>query len=106
MLHAHKTGGFTQAATAIAVDVEVGFLPEKVTVENETDRIRMEWDNTMAAGEASITDAAGTRTLIAANGITLIQGTQEKVQGFTIGLDTAGTFNIASKVMKWTALRS
>jgi len=98
-----KTGGFTQATTAVAVNVACGFVPRKVVIENESERVLMEWDDTMANGEATIQVAAGTRTLISANGVTPIAGSSSTKQGFTIGLDTAGTFNIASKVMKWTA---
>lgn len=98
-----KTGGFTQAATAIAVDIAVGFVPRKVVMENETDRILMEWDDTMADGECTTTLADGTRKLIAASGITPIDGDNDTAQGFTFGLDTLGEVNIADKVYKWTA---
>ena len=100
-----KTGGFTQASTAVAVDIGVGFKPSKVVVINETDRNRMEWNDQMADGEALVTDEGGIQILITANGITPIDGDHDTVQGFTFGLDTAGNVNVASKVITWEAIR-
>lgn len=61
----------TDAATAAAATFTFGFVPRVVRVHNVTDRISQEWFEGMAAASALNTDAAGARTLITSNGVTV-----------------------------------
>lgn len=68
--------------TAAAFTLDVGFTPRSVRVINLTSRHEMEWFEGMDDASALKTVAAGTRTLITSNGIT-VSGTN-----VTVGLDT------------------
>lgn len=59
------------AATPVAAVLVVGFVPRFVQWINLTDRITVEWYEGMAADSALKTVAAGTRTLVTSNGITV-----------------------------------
>ena len=102
-----EVGTFTQAATAIAVNVSCGFSPSYVKIINVTDGDTMEWFRGMtdAHGLKSLAGTANQLklTAVTANGITPSgDGAADTFKGFTFGLDT--DINIASKVYRWVAL--
>jgi hypothetical protein len=101
-----KVGNFTQAATAIAVEVNCGFAPDKVKIVNLTDGDYEEWYKGMTDGHGIIS-LAGTaaqlvRTAVTVNGITPSgDAAADTFKGFTFGLNTG--INIAAKVYYWEA---
>ena len=80
------TGSIT--GTGAAINVSLGFAPTLVRIRNRTSRIRLEWDDDMTAGHGNKIVAAGTGTLITANGISPYAGTDTASVGFTIGTDS------------------
>ncbi|MEE9523673.1 MAG: hypothetical protein V3V59_02865 [Thermodesulfovibrionales bacterium] len=111
-----KTGGFTQAATIIAINVEVGFVPKYVRIYNETAKAFEEWNDSMDDAEGIIspgTSGGSASLLITTGGITPILSSATDathldpttIMGFTFGADTAGYFNNASDVYTWIAMR-
>lgn len=68
--------------TVAARKFTIGFKPRYVKVVNETDRIQEEWFEGMADAEGLLQVAAGTKTLITSDGITVA------ADGFTFGLNT------------------
>jgi len=108
------TGGFTQATTAIAVDLEIGFKPKYFRIFNETLGNFEEWNSSMADAEGILNPgslASVVAKLITSNGITPIltestsspHTTPNTIEGVTFGLDT--TINTASDVYTWIAFR-
>jgi len=95
------TGTMIEGATAAAVTLDIGFRPRYVKVVNETDRTMIEWFEGMADAEGIVTVAAGTRTLVTANGIT-ISGDTDTYKGFIFGLDT--NVNVVSKQISFFAI--
>lgn len=89
-------GRYLTDGTAAAIDVTVGFKPRYVKVSNVTSRDQMEWFEGMAAASAVKTVAAGTRTLITSNGVTVDN------DGFIIGLDT--DVNVTNEQISWMAI--
>lgn len=87
------SGTFIEDDTAVAFTVTVGFKARYVRVQNETSRDTMEWFEGMADAEAVKTVAAGTRTLITSNGITVTART------VIIGLDT--DVNVVNEQISW-----
>lgn len=73
---------YLEDETAAAFTLDIGFTPRSVRVINLTSRDEMEWFEGMDDASALKTVAAGTRTLITSNGIT-VSGTN-----VTVGLDT------------------
>lgn len=73
---------FIDTGTVAATSFTVGFRPRLVRVINETSRDMMEWFEGMTDGHGVKTVAAGTRTKVTSNGITVTD------KGFTVGLDT------------------
>ena len=88
------------AATGVAINLSIGFVPEYVKVINVTDGLVIyEWFNTMADGTAIRTDlAVGPQ---AANGISKYLGTSALAPGFTLGTAIA----LAGKTLAWLASR-
>lgn len=84
----------TDATTAAAATITLGFAPRTVRLHNLTDRISDEWIEGMASASSLHTIAAGTRTLEATNGIAVAGST------FTL---TAVTL-VASKTYAWEAI--
>lgn len=68
---AYGTILFTESDEAGARTFNLGFDPVYVRVVNLVDRTMMEWFYGMTSGHAIKTVAAGTRTLITSNGITV-----------------------------------
>jgi len=108
------TGGFTQATTAIAVNIEIGFKPKCFRIFNETLGVYEEWNDQMADAEGILNPGSVASTvskLITSNGITpiLTESTSSPhtapstIEGVTFGLDT--TVNTASDVYTWVAFR-
>lgn len=94
------SGTFTAAGAARTI--QCGFTPVYVKVTNITSRDGMEWSNTMTAGHALKTVAAGTRTALTSNGITPYAGTLAgDSAGFTIGADADVMAN--TEVVHWVA---
>lgn len=83
----------TDATTAAAGTITLGFVPRYFKLVNLTDRITDEWFEGMASASSLHTVAAGTMTLETTNGIAL--------SGTTITL-TATTL-VASKTFYWEA---
>lgn len=102
-----KVGTFTQAATAIAYEVECGFAPSRVKIVNITDGDYEEWYKGMTDAHGIISQAGTAnqlvRTAVTANGITPSgDAAADTFNGFTFGLNTG--INIASKVYYWEAV--
>lgn len=91
----------TDATTAAAMTFPLGFTPRVVRVHNLTDRISDEWFEGMAAASSLHTIATGVRTLITADGITVIPQNNAG-GGASIMLD-ANTM-VASKVFAIEAI--
>ena len=91
------TGRVLDTGTVAAFDVDTGFRPRYVRIINTTSRDMMEWFEGMDDASAIKTVAAGTRTKITSNGVTV------DATGFTIGLDT--DVNVTSEQISWVAFR-
>jgi phosphatidylserine synthase len=83
----------TDATTAAAATIALGFTPRYVRLINLTDRITDEWFEGMASASSLHTVAVGTLTLEATNGIAVVGSS------FTL---TAATL-VASKTYFWEA---
>jgi hypothetical protein len=83
-------------ASTFPVDVELGFKPRYVCVENVTSGDKMEWYEGMTDATAVKTVAAGTRSILSSLGITVT------ATGFEIGLDTDVVYT--SEQVTWLAL--
>jgi hypothetical protein len=90
------TGRYLDTGTVAAYTFTVGFTPKYVRIVNLTSGDTMEWFEGMAAASASKTVAAGTRSLITSNGITVSGNT------FIMGLDT--DVNVTSEQVSWLAI--
>lgn len=69
------------AAAPAAASYKLGYKPRYICVEQVTDGTKLEWHEGMASPAAVSTAAAGTRTIITTNGVT--------VAGDTIGFPVA-----------------
>lgn len=92
----HAIGRFLDTGTVAATEITVGFKPRYVRVQNVTSRDSMEWFEGMTNGHGLKTVAAGTRTLVTSNGISVGEKT------FTIGLDT--DVLVTSEQISWVAV--
>lgn len=92
----HAIGAFLDTGTVAATNITCGFRPRYVRVQNLTSRDSMEWWEGMTAGHGLKTVAAGTRTAVTSNGITVA------ADGFTIGLDT--DVLVTSEQIYWQAV--
>lgn len=88
-------GSYIDTGTAAAIAITCGFKPRNVRVVNQTSGDMIEWFEGMTAAHGIKTVAAGTRTAVTSNGITVAEG------GFTIGLDT--DINVTSEQLRWIA---
>ncbi len=82
-------------AAEAAFTKTVGFQPRYVKVVNLTDRIQGEWYEGMAADSMIKTVAAGTRTLVTSDAITVSEN------GFTLAADSSVNGN--NKQLSWVA---
>ena len=90
------TGTYLDTGTVAAYTFStLGFKPRYVKVTNETDRTSIEWVEGMADAEGIVTVAAGTRTLVTSDGITV------NSRGFIFGLDT--DVNVTNKQCNFVA---
>jgi len=85
----------TDAATAAAHTLTVGFTPRVVRIHNLTDRISDEWFEGMADASSLHTIATGVRTLETSAGIT-VNDTANSTDGYSVTFP-AGIM-VASKV--------
>lgn len=92
----YAVGAFLDSGTVAATAITTGFRPRYVRVQNLTSRDSMEWFEGMTAGHGLKTVAAGTRTAVTSNGITV------SASGFTIGLDT--DVLVTSEQIYWIAV--
>jgi len=88
---------FTKAkATNANLDIRtVGFTPSKVVVRNATSGAMLEWQEHVVDGGGFKTVAAGTRSFVTSNGISLLAASGSTPAGIRIGNladinDTAG----------------
>ena len=89
--------------TGAAVTVDLGFVPDYVLVENTTDGdANWKWFSGMAAASALQQVAAGTKTLITANGISPDNGTLSSPKGITFG----SVLSESGKTHRYVAMRS
>lgn len=92
----YAVGRFLDTGTVAATRITTGFRPRYVRVQNITSRDSMEWFEGMTAAHGLKTVAAGTRTAVTSNGITVHD------DGFTIGLDT--DVLVTSEQISWIAV--
>lgn len=92
----YAVGKFLDTGTVAATKITTGFRPRYVRVQNLTSRDSMEWFEGMTAAHGFKTVAAGTRTAVTSNGITVAD------DGFTIGLDT--DVLVTSEQLYWVAV--
>jgi hypothetical protein len=92
----------TVVGTGAALNVICGFVPRRVELFNITSRDALEWQDTMTAGHALKTVAAGTRTAITTGGISPYTGSLgADGQGFTIGTDAVNTNTNVIHFVAW-----
>ncbi len=90
------TGRYLDTGTVAAYDINLGFRPRYIKIVNLTDRNQIEWFEGMADASGYVSVAAGTRTLVTSNGITVTS------RGFTFGLNT--DVNVSNKQVSWLAI--
>ena len=96
----------TVTGTGAAINVSLGFYPDKVELYNVTDAKKgsLVWLSTMAnaSGFKNLNDAY--QAQITTNGISPYAGSNTAAVGFTIGADT--DLNGASDVIHWIAYQA
>lgn len=97
------TGKITCANPAAAIYVEVGFVPSKVEILNQTQLATGEWNKNLTDAYyfKRITD--GTLSLVTSAGITPFVGDMDHKAGFIIGTDAV--LNTAADVLYFTAYK-
>lgn len=90
-------------ATGAALDIlMVGFRPTKVTVYNQTNQYKEEWNLAMGSAAARVTDNNGTATDVLADGITPLNANTAGNPGFRIGA-LANINDTVGEVLIWEA---
>lgn len=97
------TGKITCANPAVAIYVELGFVPTKVEILNQTQLARGEWNKNLTDAYYFKTVTDGTLSLVTSAGITPYAGDMTYKPGFIIGTDAV--LNTASDVLYFTAYR-
>lgn len=83
----------TITGTGAAINVDCGFVPAYIKVINVTDKISLEYWDTMAAdaglkiAPVATSPTASEMTVVSSNGITLT-GSSDNFQGFKLGTDS------------------
>ena len=96
-----KIGSYV--GTGAAVTVDLGWVPDYVLVENATDGdANWKWFSGMDNASALQQVAAGTKTLITANGITPDVGTLSSPKGITFG----SALSESGKTFRFVAMRN
>lgn len=96
-----KIGSYV--GTGAAVTVDLGFIPDYILVENATDGdANWKWFFGMADASALQQIAAGTKTLITANGISRDLGSISSPKGITFG----SVLSEAGKTHRYVAMRN
>lgn len=95
----------TQDGTGASIDIELGFVPDVVIVQNfeAADFARLEWYKGMTAGHA-IKTVTSTKSLITSLGITQLSTPTSGAKGFRIGADT--DVNVSGEALSWAAWRN
>ena len=99
----------TQDGTGAAINIELGWQPDKVEVQNceAADFARLEWYKGMADA-AAIKTATSTKSLLTTLGISMYAGSStpgaQKRKGFTIGADA--DVNVSGESITWCAWRN
>lgn len=99
-----RTG--TQDGTGASIDIELGWIPDKVEVQNweAADFARLEWYKGMAAASA-IKTVTSTKSAITTLGISQLSSpTFPAKKGFRIGADT--DVNVSGESLTWVAYRN
>jgi histidyl-tRNA synthetase len=91
-------------ATGAAMNIELGFLPDKVHVINQTTGRTLTWYRSMASG-GGLAAGTGTAAVLAggSGGISPYAGSPTQGVGFTIGVDA---INAVGNVLAYEAVRS
>ncbi len=95
----------TVEGTGAALNIELGFTPKAVRIDNVDGLVQLFWNDDMpdASGIKQIT--AGTLSWITSNGVTPYAGSDtpgsEETEGFTIGADA--DVNVSAETIYWTA---
>jgi hypothetical protein len=84
--------------TGAAINIEIGFIPDHVTLLNQTTGRTLSWYRTMPAGSGSVAGA-----IVATGGVSPYDGKPNNGFGFTIGTDAV---NAAGQVIAYRAERS
>jgi hypothetical protein len=87
------------ATNAVLTIETLEFTPKRVVIENHSNNCKAEWNNQMADASVVKTIEAGTRSLVAAAGITPVSGT---TKGFSIGA-LADINDTTTESLKWVA---
>lgn len=92
-----RTGVYTGTGSG-SLDIEVGFIPEKVEIYNITDGTpAVIWFDGMAAGASF--DIAAQAQSNTAGSVSRFTGSATKGQGFSTGADN----NVSAKEYRWVA---
>lgn len=91
-----STGRYITSSTAAAFNIDLGYAPRYICIENVTSGDKMEWYEGMADASAVKTVAAGTRTIITSLGLT------PSNKGFTVGLDL--DVNVINEQLSWITI--
>lgn len=95
----------SQDGTGAAINISIGWIPDKVEVQNweAADFARLEWYTGMAAASA-IKTVTSTKSAITTLGISAYAGSATAKPGFTIGADT--DVNVSGESITWCAWRN
>ena len=97
------SGKITCANPAVAINVEVGFLPSAVKIFNYTNPSQHNWYYGMGQGYCEQQVPAGDKTIVTTGGISRYAGDATHAKGFTIGTDSV--LNTALDVLYFQAFR-
>jgi hypothetical protein len=90
-------GRYITTSTAGAFTITTGFKPRYVRVQSlAASAVGFEWFEGMTDAYALKTAAAGDKTIVTTNGITV------SASGFTLGIDTS--INIINEQLSWVAI--
>lgn len=97
----HIVGKIT--GTGAALNVEIGFIPSRVEIINETNLAKFSWDSNMTDGYAFKQITNGTLSLITTGGISDYAGDDDDSAGFSLGTDAG--LNANNDVIRFIAFR-
>ena len=92
----------TVEGTGSAINIELGFTPSAVRIDNIDGDAILFWNNAMPAASGMKTIAAGTTAHVTTNGVSEYAGSEASAsQGFTIGADS--DVNVSAETIVYTA---